>query len=66
MTLKSFASIASELPKNDFIRIHKSYLVSVKNITLIEKDKIHINNNILPIGRSYKSDFLKTIENLSI
>ena len=43
------------LPQNSFLRVHKSYIVAVAKITSIEGNRIHINDQIVPVGQTYKS-----------
>lgn len=54
-------NILSELPNSQFVRIHKSYIVPILSIRVIEKDKILLDNIVLPIGNSYKI-FLKKLQ----
>jgi len=53
------------LPKNDFARVHKSFIVNISKIKKIVGNRIELDNRRLPIGRSYKQDFLKKIETIS-
>ena len=55
LTLMSFNQILSKLPDHTFIRVHRSYVVNADKITSIQKNKIIINNERIPIGESYKS-----------
>ncbi|MET1053685.1 MAG: LytTR family DNA-binding domain-containing protein [Pedobacter sp.] len=55
--------IESGLPPETFIRIHKSYIVNINKVTLMEGNKIMINKMIFPIGSSYKDKLLKKINN---
>jgi DNA-binding LytR/AlgR family response regulator len=48
-----------ELPAHQFIRIHKSYIVSKDFIEAIESDSVVIPGAKLPIGSSYKEQLLK-------
>jgi DNA-binding LytR/AlgR family response regulator len=41
------------LPASDFIRIHRSYIVSKKHITRLEKNKVHCKDIALPVGAGY-------------
>lgn len=43
------------LPKNTFLRVHKSFLVAVDKIKQIEGNKISILDHKVPIGQTYKS-----------
>ncbi len=44
------------LPKNDFSRIHRSYLISHKAITLLSASEVQLGEKTLPIGRVYKKN----------
>jgi len=55
LTLMSFKEIQSKLPENTFIRVHRSYIVNVNKINSIQKNKIIIKDERIPIGESYKS-----------
>jgi len=43
----------------DFIRVHKSYVVAIKHITMIEVHQIVINGEKIPIGSTYR-DLLRS------
>jgi len=51
------------VPKNQFIRIHRSYIVSLRKITAFTKTDVEIGRKELPIGKSYANEFLKIIPN---
>ncbi|NII28700.1 response regulator transcription factor [Pseudoflavitalea sp. X16] len=55
-------SIAEKLPANRFIRIHKSYIVAVDKITSIRKNRIYIQQHIIPISDSYRDDLFRIID----
>ena len=63
MTLMNFASILELLPASDFIRVHKSYIVALDKIESIERDRIIISKNRIPIGETYRNTFFKIISN---
>jgi len=44
------------LPASHFIRIHRSYIVSLKHIAKIDRKTAWIGNRELPIGASYLAD----------
>jgi DNA-binding LytR/AlgR family response regulator len=52
--LASLKDLEDQLPDNQFIRIHKSYIVSIKHIESLEGNLIEINNIQLPVGKSYR------------
>ena len=43
------------LPPDSFLRVHKSFIVAVDKIKLIEGNRIQIGDNKIPIGETYKS-----------
>lgn len=47
------------LPAGLFIRIHRSYIVSKKQITKIEKNNVWIHNIELPVGANYANEVAK-------
>lgn len=49
------------LPSNQFIRVHKSYIVSVAYIRSIYGNSIEIEKAIIPIGNNYKDKVLNLI-----
>lgn len=59
--LYTMKKLEEELPKTDFIRIHKSFIVSLKKIEMIDKNTLHIHQKQLPIGGSYKEELLRMI-----
>jgi len=62
LTLQSFQSLFKILPENEFIRVHKSYVVSLNKIENIERNRIKIGDKIIPIGETFRKDFLQHIE----
>lgn len=58
---ESLKDVEKILARNNFIRVHKSYIVSLGKIDLIEGNIIKIRNEEIPIGRSYRSTLLKVI-----
>jgi DNA-binding LytR/AlgR family response regulator len=57
MTLKSIKSLEDQLVTSDFIRIHKSYLISIDKIKEMRNGKVKVKDKYLPISDSYKSIF---------
>ncbi len=50
----SLKSIEEQLPPNKFIRIHKSYLISIESIVAIRKNSVFIKEKELPVGDTYR------------
>ncbi|HNQ68717.1 MAG TPA: LytTR family DNA-binding domain-containing protein [Bacteroidales bacterium] len=66
MVLQSFQELEANLPKDMFYRVHKSFLVSIPKIESIEKKRIYIKNEIIPISDSYFDDFMIYLKNKQI
>lgn len=54
ITRVSMRSIEEQLPPADFLRIHKSYIVSIAHVTAIRKNSVFIGDMELPVGDSYR------------
>ncbi len=55
-TIATLTSFVSQLPTDEFIRIHKSYVVARSHIVGFNSRQIFIDGIALPIGRSYNND----------
>ncbi|MBN2007982.1 response regulator transcription factor [candidate division KSB1 bacterium] len=53
--LASLKQLEEQLPANQFVRIHKSYIVSIDKINALEGNSIEIARKFLPIGKNYRS-----------
>jgi DNA-binding LytR/AlgR family response regulator len=56
VTKHVLSTLEDMLPTNEFLRIHKSYIVAINKIDSYDADTIHIAKHELPIGRLYKFD----------
>lgn len=56
--MKHFEAV---LPEQHFMRVHKSYLVALDKISFIERNRIVIKGERLPIGGTYKDAFWERI-----
>jgi DNA-binding LytR/AlgR family response regulator len=56
----SLAELEKMLPSS-FVRCHKSFMVSLPKIESIEKDRIKIGGQLIPIGESYREDFYQKL-----
>lgn len=61
MTLQSFKEIEQLLPSTIICRVHKSYMVSMSRIESIERQRIKIGDQLIPISDTYKNAFFKLI-----
>ncbi|MEF3079355.1 LytR/AlgR family response regulator transcription factor [Winogradskyella poriferorum] len=63
VTRETISAIEAKLPQKDFLRIHRSYIVSLNKIESFTNEEITVNRKALPISRSYKKDVLNHLEN---
>jgi DNA-binding LytR/AlgR family response regulator len=59
--LSTMKMIEQKLPHRDFARVHRSYIVRLDKIKEIEDNAININDNIIPISRSYKENLMERL-----
>ena len=63
-TLMAIKTLEERLPRQSFMRIHKSYIVSLKHITEIAKSRITLDDGTtLPIGDAYRGAFETYLHN---
>ena len=55
-------SLEETLPKNQFIRIHNSTIIAFVAIEEIERDRVKIGTEYLPISDSYKKAFKEFVD----
>ena len=63
IVLQSLRSIEESLPKDQFIRIHRSYIVPIDKIKSLDGNQVQIGDKLIPIGRSYKDEVMKRVFN---
>lgn len=65
VTYEKLSELEKILPKNKFIRIHRSYIVAINKINAYGKDFIEIDKNQLSIGNTYRESFINKLSKLS-
>lgn len=62
MTLQNFKELEQLIPSKLVCRVHKSFMVSLNKIDTIERSRIFIKNQIIPISDSYRDQFFQLIQ----
>jgi two-component system, LytTR family, response regulator len=62
ITLQNLKTFEQHLNPQQFMRVHKSYIVSLNKIDSIERSRIFISEHVIPVGDTYRDAFLKRIE----
>ena len=66
ITKTTMKNIEEKLPSEIFVRVHRSYIVSIHHIKAIENNRIIIENVRIPIGEMYKEEFYKRLDSRRI
>jgi DNA-binding LytR/AlgR family response regulator len=66
LTKTTMKNIIEKLPPDRFFRVHKSFIVSVDKINMIENSRIIIDNQRIPIGESFRTPFFEMVSRNSI
>jgi len=59
ITRMSLKSIEEKLPANNFVRIHKSFIVAINKITSIKREVVCIKEKEIPVSESYKDNIVR-------
>ena len=59
MSKQTLTSFETQLPAGKFVRIHKSYVVSVKAVKYLEGNEVSVGTKQLPVGKVYREGVLK-------
>ncbi|HEY4788940.1 MAG TPA: LytTR family DNA-binding domain-containing protein [Bacteroidales bacterium] len=57
----TITSLEEKLPESEFVRIHRSYVVALKQITGFTANTIEIDDKELPIGRNFRQTVFKAL-----
>lgn len=64
LTLETFIELDKQLPGDRFCRVHKSYMVAIEHIRSVERDRIVIGQDFIPISHTYKQQFYNHIKKI--
>ena len=62
LTLENIKSFHERLPSSRFLRVHKSYIISLEKIDFIERNRVKIGDKLIPISNTYQKDFWKRVK----
>lgn len=62
IVVKGFIKAMHDIfPESQFMRVHKSFIVAIARISRMERNRLILNGNQIPIGRSYKESVEKAL-----
>ena len=53
--------VEMKLPSSKFLRVHRSYIIPLEKITVLDENSILIGDKTIPIGKSYKDVFMSRL-----
>jgi DNA-binding LytR/AlgR family response regulator len=59
---QTLQKMEAQLPGDSFFRVHKSYIVALNRIDYIEGNMVVIQKEQIPIGQTYRTDFLERLQ----
>jgi len=62
VTRETISAVEAKLPKREFLRIHRSYIIAINFIDSFTNEQIVISGKSLPISRSYKKEVIDTLQ----
>lgn len=63
MSLMNMKKIDDYLPRPQFMRVHRSYIVNMQRVTMIDRGRMVIAENFLPVSESYKEIVQEFLDN---
>lgn len=64
LSLQTLKRLAEQLPPKEFVRVHRSFIISMRHISYVERSSIFLNNGFsIAIGNSYRGNFYEILEN---
>lgn len=64
LTRNTFMEIINQLPAKNFIRVHRSYVVSVSKINKVERHQLTIGSTPIPVSKAYRQHLAELIKAL--
>lgn len=62
ITMQKISLMEEKLPKRYFLRVHRSFIIALDKIEKFTATNVTINQQLIPIGRLYKNEVLKRLE----
>ncbi|MCC8426477.1 LytTR family DNA-binding domain-containing protein [Mucilaginibacter sp. UR6-11] len=64
LSLQTLKKLEEQLPDKEFVRVHKSFIVALRHISSIERGRINIGDQMLPVGDRYRDRFYRMVEKI--
>ena len=60
--IDSLKNWSAKLPENQFTQVHKSFIINNKYVDKISGNEVYVDRHRIPIGRTYKQEFLRKMK----
>ena len=60
-TCHSLRHVEERLPRADFVRVHKSYIVALHRISAFDSQAVTVDGGLVPVGRSYQAALMSRL-----
>ena len=61
VTYQTLKELAESLPQPPFLRVHKSFIVSLDKIRMVDGNTIYIEDKLIPVGETYREALYRLI-----
>ncbi len=61
VTLQTMKSLEAKLPQELFMRIHRSYIININKIAVLEGNMVNVNKKNIPVGKNYRDNLLTIV-----
>lgn len=61
VTYHTLTELEQQLPRPPFYRVHKSYIISLDKISMVDGNVIYINKQQIPLGETYREQFFRLV-----
>lgn len=61
ITYHTLRELAAQLPQPPFVRVHKSFIISLHHLRLVDGHTLHVGTEPIAVGETYREAFFKLI-----
>ncbi|MCA8833222.1 LytR/AlgR family response regulator transcription factor [Hymenobacter pini] len=61
ITYQTLKELAAQLPQPPFLRVHKSFLVAVDKISMVDGNTVYIGERAIPVGETYRESLYRLV-----
>jgi DNA-binding LytR/AlgR family response regulator len=61
VTYQTLRDLEAQLPQPPFVRVHKSFIISLDHLRMVEGNTLLVGTESITVGETYREDFFKLI-----